>query len=140
MYERMLPMYYQRPSFSGLELYANYNWRATTPNTHHSLFLRHNFVRISSITLKPQGACNSTTHKMTPVLSRMLCFMLKPAKQLQPTNYGAVQRSLSCYFVHTYKLQQNSGLLRLHYNTVTNTFLPRLHRLEIQTEVRLTEV
>ena len=32
----------------------------------------------------------------------------------------------------------NSGCLRLYYNTVTTAFLPRLHIIEIQTEVQLT--
>ena len=122
--------------FSGLELYASYDWRDTAPNTHHGLFLIHHFVHISSITQKPQSACNSTTHQTTPLLLRMLCFMLKAAKQLQPTSYGPVQTLLSCCLVHKYEWQQNSGRLQLYYNTVTTAFLPRLHLLEIQTEVR----
>ena len=130
-------LYCQRPSFSGLELYASYDWRATAPNMHHGLFSICHFVCISS-TYTLWDACNSTTHQKIPLLLRMLLFMLKAAKQLQPTctSYDPVQTSLSCYFLHKYKWQQNSGCLRLYYNAVTIAFLPKLHPLEIQTEVR----
>ena len=131
-------LYYQRSSFSGLVLHASYDWRATAPNIYPSLFPISHFECISSITWKPQGVCNSSTHQTTPLLLRMICFMLKVAKQLQPTSYGPVQTSLSCYFVCKYEWQQDSGCLWLYYNTVTTIFLPSLHRLEIKTEVRLT--
>ena len=128
-------IYYQRSSFSGLELCVSHDLWAMAPNTHHSLFLICHFVCISSVTQKPRVACDSITHQMTPLLLRMLCLMLKAAKQLQPTSYSPVQTSLSCYFVHKYEWQQKSGCLQLYYNTVTTAFLPRLHLLEIQTEV-----
>ena len=61
------------------------------------------FLLISSVTPKLQGTCNSTTHHMTALLPRMLSFMLKVAKQLQPSSYGPVQTSLSSYFVYKYE-------------------------------------
>ena len=93
--KRML--YYWRSSFSGLELYASYEWRATAPNMHHGLFLICHFVCISSITRKPWCTCNSTTHQTTPLLPRMLCFKLKAVKQLQPTSYAPCKHR--CLFI-----------------------------------------
>ena len=84
-------------TFSGLKLHASYDWQATAPNTHHCLFLIHHFVHISSITQKPWCACNCVTHQTNLLLPRMPCFMLQVAKQLQPTSYGPIQTSLSCY-------------------------------------------
>ena len=132
-------LYYRKPSFSGLELYASYDLWATTPNMPHGLFSTHHFVCISSITWKPWDACNSTTHQMNPLLPRIPCFMVKAMKQLQPISYGPVQTLLSCTFVHKHEWQ-NSGLLWLYHNTVATAFLPSLHLLEIQTEVWLTSV
>ena len=85
-----------------------------------------------SITRKPRGACNSATHQTTPLLPKMLWFMLKAANQLQPARYGPVQTSLSCYFVHMYEWQQNWGRL-------SNNCCPtKVASLKIQTEVPLT--
>ena len=131
-------LYYGRSSFYGFELHASYEWWTTAPNMHHGLFPICHFVPISSITRKPQGAYNSTSHQMTSLPPRMLCFMLKVAKQLKPTSYRPIQTLLSCYFVSKYKSHQNPGCVRLCYNRVTTTFLPRLHFLEIQNEVWLT--
>ena len=74
---------YRRSSLSGLELYANYNWWARDPNTHHYLFLTHHFVCtcISSITWKLWNACNCATYQTTPLLLRILCFILKGVEQ-----------------------------------------------------------
>ena len=38
-------LYYQRYLFTGLEMYARYNWQTVDPNTHRYLFLRRNIVR-----------------------------------------------------------------------------------------------
>ena len=113
--------YYQRSAFSSLELHVIYEWWTMTPNMHHSLFPIHHFVHTSSITRKPWGACNSTTDQATSLLLRMVCSILKVAKQLQPTSYSTVQTLLSSYFVHKYKWQQNLEHLRLYY-TSNNRF------------------
>ena len=110
-------LYYQRSSFSGLGPHTSYDWWAMAPSTHHSPFPICHFVHISSITQKPRGACNSTTHQTTPLLPKMLCFMLKIAKQLQPTSYSPIQTSLFSYFVRKYKWQQNLGCLQLYYTS-----------------------
>ena len=110
--------YYRRSSFSGLELHANYDWRATAPSTHHHIFLISHFVRISSITPKPQGDSNSTTHQATPLIPTIACFMLKTANRLQSTSYGPVRTSLSGCFVCKYEWQQNLRRLRLYYASI----------------------
>ena len=110
----------------GLDLCASYDWWAIDPNTHLSLLSIHHFVHISSRTRKPWGVCNSTTYQMTSLLPRMLCFILKTAKQLQPTNRSPIQASLSTCFVCKYPLQQNPGSLG-HIMNQTTAFLPRLH-------------
>ena len=129
--------YYRRLLYSRLELHVSNDWRATASNTQHALFPICHFLLISSITGKPRVAYNSTTHRTTSLPLRMLCFMLKAANRMQSTSYGPVQISLSCCLVHKYKWQQNSGQLRLYYNTVTTAFLTKLHLLDIQIDVRL---
>ena len=74
-------------------------WQATAPNTYHGLFSICHFVHTTSITRKPQGACNSTTHQTTPLLQRMLCLMLKAAKLA----------------VATYKLRSRANIAVLLY-------------------------
>ena len=71
--------------------------RARDPNTHCCLFLTHHFVHILSINQKLWHACNCATHQTTHLLPRMLCSMLKVAKQLQATSYGLVQTLPCCY-------------------------------------------
>ena len=115
----------RKPFFSGVELYVSYDWWATAPNMHHSLFLICHFVHISSITPKLQSACNSSTYKMTPLLLRMLCFVLKAAKQLQTTRYSPVQMLLSFVVLCNNKWQQNPWHPQLYY-TSNNYFLTNI--------------
>ena len=49
---------------------------------------------------KSQDTCNSTTLQTTPLLPRILLFVLKAAQQSQPTSCGPVHASLSSFFVH----------------------------------------
>ena len=128
-------LYYRRPSFSVLELYASYDWWATAPNTHHGLFSIHHFVRISSITWKPWGACNSTRHQTTPLLQRMLCLMLNAAK-LAVATYKLRSRANIAVLLYCAQVRMTTNLRAP--TTVTTAFLPRLHVSEIQIEVRLT--
>ena len=95
-------LYYQRYSFSGLELHASYDQWATAVNTHHSLFSIHHFSCALSITWKPWHACSSDTHQMTPLLPWMFLFMSKASKQLQPMSYSPVRTSLSHHLVCMY--------------------------------------
>ena len=98
------------------------------PKMHSSLFRMHHFVCISSITWKPQGACNSATQQTTPLLPRMLRLMLKAANQLQPRSYGFVHTcTLLSLFVCKYAWQRNSGHLQLCCKLQMTTLLPRLH-------------
>ena len=64
-------------------------------------------------------------------------FYVKSSNAVATYKLQPIQTSLSCYLVCKYEWQQNSGHLRLYYNTVTIVFLPRLHPSEGQTEVRL---
>ena len=88
-------LYYWRLSSSSLELHTNYDWRAMAQNTHCGLFPICDFVHI---------------------WSRMFCFMLKAAKQLQPTNYGPthILYCLVILYASTHR-QQHSGRLWLYY-------------------------
>ena len=135
--KRMLYMYFRRPFFSGIELYVSYDWWATAPNTHHSLISIHQFARISSITWKPQGACNSTTHLTTPLLPSMLRFMLKVAKQLQLTSYGPMQTSLPCYLCAI--KNDNKTLVTYDCSThQTTASLQECISVQVHSKVRLT--
>ena len=70
-----------------------------------------------------------------PLLLRMLYFMLKVAKQLQPTCYNSVQAQLSGYFCAS----TNDNNTQDTYDCVTHqttTFLPSLHLVEVQIEVQ----
>ena len=103
------------------------------------IFLISHFVQISTITRKSRSACNSTTQlPTTRLLQRMLRFMLKAAKRLQPTlSYGTVHTLLSSYSVRNYEWQHNSGLLRRYY-TPNDRFSTTMHLLQLQSKVRLT--
>ena len=48
-------LYYQKCSFSSLELHASYNCRVTVLNTHRSLFPIYHFVRTDIHNLKTMG-------------------------------------------------------------------------------------
>ena len=131
-------LYYQKSSFSGLQLCASYDYWATAPNMHHCLFTTHHFVHISSIARKTRVACKSITYQMTSLLLRMLCFTSKVAKRLQPTRYSLYRHHCLVVWCVSTNGNTTQGALQLHYNTVTITFLPWLHLSERQTEVRLT--
>ena len=130
-------LYYWRPSFSGLELHASYDWRVMTPNTHHGLFpVSCHFVCISSITRKLQVTCKSIVQQVTPLLPRMFCFMLKAAvsySQQATAPYKHCCLVVLCTSTNDSKTQGAYDCTC----TATTTFLPRLHLLEIQTEVQL---
>ena len=82
------------------------------PNTHHCLFLIHHFVHIWSIIRKPWHAYslyNCGKHQTTPLLLRMLSFMLEMAKELQPTSKSPVQTLMSyCLCTTTGKIDNQT--------------------------------
>ena len=74
------------------------------------------FVHISSITWKPQGACNSTKHHTTPLLPRILCFMSTCNPQLWPcVNIGC----LVILWTSTNDNKAGGHLLLYHTHTCT---------------------
>ena len=94
---------------------------------HCGLFPIHHFVHISSITHNSWGVCNSTTQQMTPLLPRMLHFMLKAAKPLQPTSYDPY---IHCCLVILCASMYNNKTQGAYDCTVTHettTLLPRMH-------------
>ena len=76
-------------------------------------------------------------HKTTPLLQRMLLFMLKAGKHLQPTSYSPVHTSLSIILCAS--MQDNKTQGTYDYTTHQTTALPpRMYLLEVQSELQLT--
>ena len=131
-------LYCLRSSFSGLELHASYDWWAKVPNMHRSLFLICQFMQIPSITRKPQVPA-SLLHTKWLFYYRGCFVHVKSGKavatyKLQP----CIKIAVYLFCVHT---STNDNKTQGAYYCImhqTTTFLPRLHLLEVQSEVRLT--
>ena len=83
--------YYQRSSFSRLELYASYGPKHTSlslSDTSFCVYFKYNLKTTVCLQLCYTPNNSSTTEDA--------CFMLQVAKQLQPTSFGPIETSLSC--------------------------------------------
>ena len=76
-------LYYQRYSFSGLELHLSYDWQVTTPNTHHSLSDTPFCVYLHTWLEKIQVIYKYSTYRTTVLLLEMSIFWVRAVSKLQ---------------------------------------------------------
>ena len=137
MYTNVLHMqrirYYWRSSFSGSELRASYgpkhaSWSLS--GTPFCAYFKYNSKTMGCLQLYYTPNDSSTTENAL--------FHVKSGKAVATYKLRPCTNITVLLFCVQVEWQQNSGHLQVYYNTVTTTFLPKLHLLEIQTEVRHT--
>ena len=132
-------LYYQRGLFTGLELYARYDWQVMRLHTHHHFFLIRHLCILAWITWKLQVVYGCPTCQITGVLSETFLFCLelhersdwRAIPQTRNTvilscNILSVQQTCICVIidVHCYVVLVTTSLLYFH-RSIANSFWKR---------------
>ena len=107
-------LYYQRHSFFGLDLHERSNWKAMVPDMNHVPFLIQYCVCTTSTSRKIQGTCNSTKLHLTPILPRMILFVLNcPSSNNQKARFLYIHR---CIVIWCATMYDNKAHVPYDYN------------------------